>query len=82
MSSQAQSSSQPGREELPQSLSILQVMQSVAWSFFGVQSHRNRVRDFTVGKPLPFIIVGLLLTGAVVGLFIGAAQLALLLAAH
>lgn len=58
-------------------LSTLQVMQSVAWAFFGVQSHRNRVRDFTVGKPLHFIVVGLLLTGTVVGLFVAAAQLAL-----
>lgn len=61
----------------PPSLSTLEVMQSVAWAFFGVQSHRNRVRDFTVGKPLHFIAVGLLLTGAVVGLFVAAAQLAL-----
>lgn len=61
----------------PQGLSLLQVVQSVAWSFFGVQSHRNRLRDFTVGRPMQFIVVGFLLTGAVVGLFIAAAQLAL-----
>lgn len=60
-----------------QRLSILQVIQSVAWAFFGVQSHRNRVRDFTAGQPLQFVIVGLLLTGVVVGLFVAAAQLAL-----
>lgn len=60
-----------------QGLSLLQVVQSVAWSFFGVQSHRNRLRDFTLGRPLQFVAVGFLLTGVVVGLFIAAAQLAL-----
>lgn len=73
--------SSPRPEAEAQSLSTLQVMQSVAWAFFGVQSHRNRVRDFNSGKPLHFIVVGLLLTAAVVGLFIGAAQLALAFAA-
>ena len=61
----------------PQGLSILQVFQSVAWSFFGVQSHRNRLRDFTMGRPMQFVVAGLVLTGVVVGLFIAAAQLAL-----
>lgn len=70
-------SSQQTPAAAPQGLSILQVFQSVAWSFFGVQSHRNRLRDFTVGRPMPFIVAGLVLTGVVVGLFIAAAQLAL-----
>ncbi len=70
-------SSQQTPAATPQGLSILQVIQSVAWSFFGVQSHRNRLRDFTVGRPMQFVVVGFLLTGVVVGLFIAAAQLAL-----
>ena len=70
-------SSQPTPAAAPQGLSILQVIQSVAWSFFGVQSHRNRLRDFTHGRPMQFVVVGFLLTGVVVGLFIAAAQLAL-----
>lgn len=70
------SSQHPSETAVPR-LSTLQVIQSVAWAFFGVQSHRNRVRDFNAGKPLHFVIVGLLLTGAVVGLFVAAAQLAL-----
>lgn len=70
------SSQQPSQTTAP-GLSTLQVVQSVAWAFFGVQSHRNRVRDFQAGRPLPFIVVGLLLTGVVVGLFVAAAQLAL-----
>lgn len=73
-------SSQRPESEAP-SVSTLQVIQSVAWAFFGVQSHRNRVRDFNSGKPLHFIVVGVLLTGVVVGLFVAAAQLALAFAA-
>ncbi len=69
--------SSPTHDTPPRGLSLLQVMQSVAWSFFGVQSHRNRLRDFTLGRPLQFVIVGCLLTGVVVALFIAAAQLAL-----
>jgi len=67
----------PADADNAQRLTILQVIQSVAWAFFGVQSHRNRVRDFTVGQPLQFVIVGVLLTGVVVALFVAAAQLAL-----
>lgn len=67
----------PADADNAQRLTILQVIQSVAWAFFGVQSHRNRVRDFTVGQPLQFVIVGVLLTAVVVALFVAAAQLAL-----
>jgi len=42
--------------------SLWQVIQSVAAAFFGVQSERNRQRDFTRGKPSQFIIIGLLAT--------------------
>ncbi|MBA4285834.1 MAG: hypothetical protein C0434_09925 [Xanthomonadaceae bacterium] len=35
---------------------------SVLASFFGVQSHENRVRDFSSGKPMVFIIVAIVLT--------------------
>lgn len=58
-------------------LSLLQMVQSVAWSFFGVQSHAHRLRDFQRGQPLPFVLVGLLMTAAVVGLFALAAQAAI-----
>jgi len=36
------------------------VMQSVGAALLGVQSSRNRERDFTRGKPLHFIIGGLI----------------------
>jgi len=71
------SSPQPPASASQQGLSLLQVVQSVAWSFFGVQSHHNRLRDFSLGRPMQFIVVGFALTGVVVGLFIAAAQLAL-----
>ncbi len=42
--------------------SFLDVVKSVLASFFGVQSDKNRVRDFQHGSPAQFIIVGLVLT--------------------
>ncbi|MFK7816206.1 MAG: DUF2970 domain-containing protein [Gammaproteobacteria bacterium] len=42
--------------------SIIDVVKSVLASFFGVQSDKNRERDFQQGSPAQFIIVGLLLT--------------------
>lgn len=40
-------------------LSFLQTVASVMASFFGVQSGKNRERDFSSGDPLAFIAVGL-----------------------
>jgi len=41
-------------------MSLLQVAQSVLAAFFGVQSNRNRERDFKQGSAKTFIIAGLL----------------------
>ena len=41
---------------------LWQTVFSVLSSFFGVQSHENRVRDFSGGKPIVFIIVAIVLT--------------------
>ncbi|OQX34005.1 MAG: hypothetical protein B0D91_13200 [Oceanospirillales bacterium LUC14_002_19_P2] len=41
---------------------IFRVIQSVLAAAFGVQSNRNRERDFTEGKPGHFIIAGILFT--------------------
>lgn len=41
-------------------LSILQVAQSVLAASFGVQSARNRERDFSRGSARTFIIAGLI----------------------
>jgi len=42
--------------------SLLDVFKSVIASFFGVQSEKNRKRDFEKGEPVQFIVVGLILT--------------------
>lgn len=63
-------------------LTLPQVISSVAASFFGVQSSRNRARDFKRGNPLVFIAVGFGMTGMVALGFLGAVQLALRFAGH
>lgn len=42
--------------------SFFQMVGSILASFFGVQSHENRERDFTHGKAKYFILVGILMT--------------------
>ena len=42
--------------------SMLQVVGSVLSAFFGVQSEKNRQRDFGGGNPFVFIAVGVILT--------------------
>ncbi len=49
-------------EKTTQSLSFLQMVSSILASFFGVQSGKNRERDFALGKARPFILVGILMT--------------------
>lgn len=49
------------------------VVQSVAAAMIGVQSRKNRERDFTQGKPIHFIVggvLGTLLFLIVIGLFV------------
>ena len=40
--------------------SLREVAQSVAAAFLGVQSSRNRERDFTRGRPIQFVIGGVI----------------------
>ena len=61
--------------------SLWEVTRSVAAAFFGVQSSRQRKRDFTHGNPLHYLIVGLLMTLLVSGLFWATVKLALRYAA-
>ena len=42
-----------------------QMLHSVMAAAFGVQSGRNRARDFSHGKPVHFIMLGLLFTPGV-----------------
>lgn len=57
--------------------SFWQVIASVLASFIGVQSHRNRERDFKHGNVLHFIIAGIVLTVLFVLLIYTVVQLVL-----
>lgn len=48
------------REGRNKPMSLLQVAQSVLAAFFGVQSERNRARDFQHGSGRTFVIAGLI----------------------
>lgn len=54
-----------------------QVLGSVLAALLGVQSERNRKRDFTHGRPMHYILVGLAMTGVVVFVLWGLVQLVL-----
>lgn len=43
-------------------LTFIEVMLSVLASAFGVQSSKNRKRDFARGNPIHFVMVGILFT--------------------
>ena len=59
---------------------LWQMLQSILAAAFGVQSGKNRARDFTHGKASHFIVLGVLFTLAFVAVLIGLVQLALHLA--
>ncbi|MCB1823324.1 MAG: DUF2970 domain-containing protein [Candidatus Competibacteraceae bacterium] len=40
----------------------LGIILSVLSAFFGVQSEKNRARDFQHGRPIHYILVGLIMT--------------------
>ncbi len=48
--------------ECPDGLNIWRVVGSVLASFYGVQSSRNRKRDFESGKATHFIAAGIIMT--------------------
>ncbi len=43
-------------------VTFFSVLASVLAAMFGVQSGRNRERDFTEGRPIHYVMVGLLAT--------------------
>ena len=58
-------------EEKPRPPTLRQMLQSVVAAAFGVQSGKNRERDFTQGKPMHFVVLGLIFTlGFVLLLFV------------
>jgi len=51
-------------------MTLWQTLQSVSAAMFGVQSSKNRQRDFSRGKPLHFIAIGILMVGVFVTVLI------------
>jgi hypothetical protein len=54
-----------------------QMLHSVMAAAFGVQSHKNRARDFTHGKPSHFVIMGVAFTAIFALALMGIVQLVL-----
>lgn len=63
-----------------QPLSFREMLQSVVAAAFGVQSGKNRTRDFSRGKPSHFIILGVLFTAIFVLVLFGLVKVILHLA--
>lgn len=61
-------------------LSFWELLQSVLAALLGVQSESARHRDFSKGKPLHFIIIGVVATVLLVLIFAGIVRLVLTLA--
>ncbi len=59
------------------SLTFWQVLSSTLAAAFGVQSSKNRERDFTKGKPSQFIFMGIGFTVVFVLIMIGVVSLVL-----
>jgi hypothetical protein len=69
-----------GDEEQRKSLSLRQMLQSTLAGALGVQSGKNRERDFSHGKPGHFILLGVGFTILFVLVILGAVKLVLYLA--
>jgi hypothetical protein len=52
----------PEEEQDRAGTTLWQIVSSTLAAAFGVQSRRNRERDFTTGKPTHFIVAGILFT--------------------
>jgi len=52
----------PACESGPRPLSLLQIVGSTIAAAAGVQSSRNRARDFQSGRPSHFIVAGIVFT--------------------
>ncbi|MDF3196272.1 MAG: DUF2970 domain-containing protein [Pseudomonas sp.] len=67
-------------EEENKPLTLWEMLQSVLSAALGVQSAKNRSRDFSRGKPSHFIILGVLFTAVFVLVIFGIVKLVLHLA--
>lgn len=63
---QTEKSADSEKQEAP-SVNLLHVVKSVFAAGLGVQSSKNRERDFTQGSPKAFIIAGLIFTLLFIG---------------
>ena len=64
-------------EQNDKPLTLKEMLQSVLAAALGVQSGKNRSRDFSLGKPSHFIILGVLFTGVFVLTIYGVVRLVL-----
>lgn len=67
-------------EKQPKPLTFRQMLQSVLAGALGVQSGKNRERDFSQGKPSHFIVLGVGFTAAFALVILGVVKLVLYLA--
>ncbi|CAA0115016.1 Uncharacterised protein [BD1-7 clade bacterium] len=58
-------------------LSTFELIGSAFAGLVGVQSRKNRIRDFSRGRPLQFVAVGVIFTGLFFVSVMGVVQLAL-----
>ena len=64
-------------KKVDEPLTLMQLIGSALAAAFGVQSSKNRARDFSRGSPIQFIVVGILFTAVFVLLLIGFVNLLL-----
>ena len=67
------------KDEQEKSLTLREMLGSVLAATLGVQSGKNRARDFSHGKPSHFIILGVGFTALFVLLILGLVKLVLYL---
>ena len=64
------SKDQPAQDKKREGVSGLQVLQSTLAAALGVQSRKNRERDFQEGKASQFIVAGVLFTLIFIGVMV------------
>ena len=77
MSDDQTNSTESGAEASEKGPSFIQVVLSVLAAALGVQSARNRQRDFEHGNPLVFIAAGLIFTILFIATIVGVVHLVL-----
>lgn len=65
------------KDSADQAPTLWETVKSVNAAFIGVQSSKNRERDFTKGKASHFIVIGIIMTAAFVFVVLFAVKLVL-----